>query len=112
MYTCPGHLADPGFATLVKDEAKGGAADVSPEEIAKVKAEWEEKQKAKKEKDKEDNKDKSQKGKESDKGREGKDTDKEKKEPKLSNDPAPASKSYERYILHRHFFASKSKRDL
>ncbi len=111
VYTCPGHLIDPGFATLVKDEAKSASPDVSPEEIAKVKAEWEKNQKAKKEHEsdkKEDNKEKDQKGKEI--GDKGKDTDREKKDGLNGSTSATGSgrstPSHERYILHRHFFAS------
>jgi len=108
VYTCPGHLIDPGFATLVKDEEKSASSDVSPEEIAKVKAEWEKNQKAKKErerdKEKEDNKEKDQKGKEI--GDKTRDTDKEKNSSTSATASGRSTPSHERYILHRHFFAS------
>jgi AAA-ATPase Vps4-associated protein 1 len=44
LYTCPGHLSDQGFASLVSTSDVSKAV-VSAEEIAKVKAEWEEKEK-------------------------------------------------------------------
>ncbi|KAG9317628.1 VPS4-associated protein 1 [Chiua virens] len=56
FYTCPVHLTDRGFATRAPDpepDVKKDKGAVSAEEIAKVKQEWEEKQRLKKEKEKE-----------------------------------------------------------
>ncbi|KAJ2987861.1 hypothetical protein NUW54_g9301 [Trametes sanguinea] len=83
LYTCDTHLSDPGFASQVGTSSDGVGAGgakkmgLSPEEIAKVKAEWEERQKKKAEKAKE-------KEKEKEKDKDGKDSstaeDKDKKE--------------------------------
>ena len=64
LYTCDTHLSDPGFASQVGNANDGVGAGgakkmgLSPEEIAKVKAEYEERQKKKAEKAKEKDKDK------------------------------------------------------
>ncbi|KAF9057440.1 VPS4-associated protein 1 [Panaeolus papilionaceus] len=108
LYTCPTHLVDPGFASLVS-EPKATPA-ISAEEIAKVKAEWEEKQKKKAEKEKEKEKEKDEKDNSKDK-----DSDGEKKvasSSRTSASPAlpssaPATPSHERYALHRDFFAMR-----
>ena len=56
LYTCDAHLSDPGFASQVgaTNDAVGAGGvrkmGISPEEIAKVKAEWEDSQKKKAEK--------------------------------------------------------------
>ena len=56
LYTCDTHLSDPGFASQVgttNDGVGAGGAKkmgLSSEEIAKVKAEWEDRQKKKAEK--------------------------------------------------------------
>ncbi|KAI0751484.1 VPS4-associated protein 1 [Daedaleopsis nitida] len=117
LYTCDTHLADPGFASQVgttDDGVGAGGAKkmgLSPEEIAKVKAEWEDRQKKKAEKAKENEADK-------DKGKEGTDQDKEAKDkkatspspgawspPTASASPAPATPTHQRYTLHRDIFA-------
>lgn len=101
LYACPGHLTDPGFATLVStsDVPK---VTISAEEIAKVKAEWEEKEKKRKEKEKEKAKEK-----EKEKDSDNKAGEKEgSKSPKIPATPPPA---HERYTLHRDFFSSEYK---
>jgi hypothetical protein len=119
IYVCPGHLTDLNFASRVEDETK---SQVTTEEISKVKAEWEEKQRRKKEKEKEAakaEKEKKDEGKKDegkkDEGQENKNKADDKKEdkpnpritmPSASAAPAPA---HERYILHRDFFASTLK---
>lgn len=114
LYTCPGHLSDPGFATLV------GTGDVpkvaiSAEEIAKVKAEWEEKEKKRKEKEKAKEKEGKEKGEEKEKAKDSdnKAGDKEKegsKSPKVPATPTtPPLPAHERYTLHRDFFSSEYK---
>jgi hypothetical protein len=48
LYTCEAHLSDSGFATELVDPASASKAAVSKEEIARVKAEWEAKEAARK----------------------------------------------------------------
>lgn len=51
LYTCAVHLTDRGFATRAPEQVQEHKkVSVSPEEIAKVKQEWEEKQRQKKDK--------------------------------------------------------------
>ena len=80
---------------------------ISAEEIAKVKAEWEEKEKKKekeKEKAKEKDKEKDKDDKAGDKGKE------ESKSPKIPATPStPPPPAHERYTLHRNFFSSEYK---
>lgn len=117
LYTCDNHLSDPGFASQVgtsNDGVGAGAAQkmgLSSEEIAKVKAEWEERQKKKAEKAKEKG---DSKGKDKDK-----DTDKDPKNPdekekaskKVPGSLSPPSTTptptptHQRYTLHRDIFA-------
>jgi hypothetical protein len=120
LYTCPGHLEDRGFASILGgvDGAGGGRKmGLDDEEIAKVKEEWEQKQKAKLEKEKE--KEKAKKEKEKKEANEGdsKDKDKDKKESKRDESkypkipaslstPTPPTPTHERYALHRDYFAS------
>ncbi|RXW25830.1 hypothetical protein EST38_g46 [Candolleomyces aberdarensis] len=108
IYACPGHLSDANFATRIADAETSSAAksSVSPEEIAKIKQEWEEKQKKKqeKEKGKED-------GKEKENGKDKKSDAESSKEASKSPTPAPApttpaAPTHERYSLHRDFYAS------
>lgn len=108
LYTCPGHLSDEGFATLVSTSDTSKVV-VSAEEIAKVKAEWEEKEKKRKEKEKakekEKDKDKGSDDKAGDKGKE-----EESKSPKIPATPStPPPPAHERYTLHRNFFSSEYK---
>ncbi|PIL36880.1 hypothetical protein GSI_00570 [Ganoderma sinense ZZ0214-1] len=118
LYTCDTHLSDPGFASQVgstNDGVGAGGAKkmgLSPEEIAKVKAEYEERQKKRAEKAKEKEKEK-----EADK--DGKEEEKDAKESKktstpgaksppsssASPPPAPATSTHQRYTLHRDIFA-------
>ncbi|KAG6328808.1 hypothetical protein ID866_10282 [Astraeus odoratus] len=116
LYTCAIHLTDPGFATRVKDEVdtKVGA---SAEEIAKIKQEWEDKQRKKREKEKEKEKEKEEREKadkekedtkEKEKAADG-EVDKSKKpegSATASGQPAPSPKpTHERYVLHRDIFS-------
>lgn len=96
LYTCPGHLSDQGFASLVRDNPSPNTT-LTPEEIKKVKEEWEEKQKKKVEKEKQ--KEKEEKDKK---------TDDNTIKPVTPSRPGPATSTptHERYILHRDFFAS------
>jgi len=134
IYTCDSHLADTGFATriVVADTTQQppSAPKASPEEIQKVKEEWDARQKAKAERAKEQAK---EKGKEAG---EGKDKDKEKSSswfslpsipffgqdasdaPKpdsstqstipVQSTPAPSGPAkHERYALHRDIFGMR-----
>ncbi|EDR14189.1 uncharacterized protein LACBIDRAFT_305764 [Laccaria bicolor S238N-H82] len=96
VYTCPGHLSDQGFASLVRDSLSPSTT-LTPEEIKKVKEEWEEKQKKKAEKEKQ--KEKEEKDKTDD------DTTKPVAPSRLG--PAPSTPTHERYVLHRDFFAMR-----
>ncbi|RDB23252.1 hypothetical protein Hypma_009661 [Hypsizygus marmoreus] len=119
LYTCPGHLTDHGFATSLGgvDGAGGGRKmGLTDEEIAKVKEEWEEKQRKKMEKEKVE---KEKKEKEKDKDKDKKDGDRandkdskreESKSPKIPGSlsaPIPPTPAHERYALHRDFFAMR-----
>ncbi|KAI0723031.1 VPS4-associated protein 1 [Earliella scabrosa] len=114
LYTCDSHLSDPGFASQVGSTndgvgAGGAKMGLSPEEIAKVKAEWEERQKKKAERAKDKEKEKDKDGKEGeDKG--AKDTEKRstpgsRSPPSASASPAPSTPTHQRYTLHRDIFA-------
>ena len=104
LYTCPTHLTDRGFATPVGEASEGaqGARKLGmmPEEIAKVKEEWEEVQRKRAEKEKDKGKSLENQDKTG-----GQDTPKE-KERKPDSQPSPASPPHERYALHRDYFAS------
>ena len=105
FYACDSHLSDPGFASLVAPEIK----KVSEEEIAKVKAEWEEAQKKKKEKEKAKDKDKDKDKDEKDKAKgkeKEKSTDDDSKMPGALS-PTPSTPSHQKYTLHRDFFAMR-----
>jgi hypothetical protein len=102
LYTCPGHLSDSGFATLLDEEKK--TATVSAEEISRVKLEWEERQKlkgAEKEKEKDS-------GTKDNKNTEQQNADKSKKgiPPTLPSTTPSTPAAHERYILHPGIFAS------
>ncbi|KAH9850045.1 VPS4-associated protein 1 [Lenzites betulinus] len=117
LYTCDTHLTDPGFASQVgtsNDGVGAGAAQkmgLSPEEIAKVKAEWEERQKKKAEKAKEKSEDSKEKDKDTDK--DAKDSDEKKKAATKvpgslsppSTTPTPPTPTHQRYTLHRDIFS-------
>ncbi|KAI0363553.1 DUF1742-domain-containing protein [Pilatotrama ljubarskyi] len=112
VYTCDTHLSDPGFASQVgtsNDGVGAGGAKkmgLTPEEIAKVKAEWEERQKKKaekaKEKEKEKDKDKDANDTSDDKDK-GSGTETDKKVP--GSLPSPSTPTHQRYTLHRDIFA-------
>ena len=116
LYTCPVHLEDPNFATLLGDSGDGVSAGaskklgLSAEEIEKVKEEWMERQRKKekgggkeKEKEKETEKEKEKK--------EGADraTSMDQYKPANVAAPAPTSRpaTHKRYALHRDFFAMR-----
>lgn len=103
LYTCTVHLSDHGFATRVLEPESENKIGISVEEIARLREEWEEKQRRKKEKEKVD-KDKTADGeKKEDDGR----SEKSSKVPGSlptsgSLTPRP---THEKYILHRDIFA-------
>ena len=104
LYTCDTHLTDPGFASSVS-ESSDGASGVrklgpSPEEIEKVKNEWEETQKRKQEKEKEKESEKKDKDKE-----EGKESLKDTKP--MASPPTPVARAptHQKFVLHRDMFA-------
>ncbi|EIN10374.1 DUF1742-domain-containing protein [Punctularia strigosozonata HHB-11173 SS5] len=121
VYTCDGHLKDPGFASPLDDGAVTPAqkAGLSAEEIAQVTKEWEERQKRKQQKAKEKEKE--------DKGDDKKDddTDKDKNEKPKERDSSKSSASaspkppgsaatspsptpsHAKYALHRDVFAMR-----
>lgn len=118
LYTCPTHLADRGFATPAGGTVDGARKPKSPpDEIAKVKEEWEEKQKKKAEqksqgKGEENEKSKEQdKAKEHDKGKDkAQDKGKDKEQAPETQDKEAESKpdtSHEQYTLHRDYFAMR-----
>jgi hypothetical protein len=111
IYTCVGHLSDPGFASEVKESGEATTNSVaSTEEIAKVKEEWEKKQREKREAKKASEKDKEKPGE-----KEGKDESKGANvktpgawsESTVSNTPTSTKPSHQRYTLHRDYFAMR-----
>ncbi|KAJ7667704.1 VPS4-associated protein 1 [Mycena polygramma] len=118
LYTCPTHLTDPGFASPFVDPAAATKPVLNPEDIGKVVAEWEDRQKRKKEKEKAD-KDKESKSsdKESkDKDTKGKDKAKDKDEEESTASPKlpgslspkpPSAPTHERFTLHRDMFTMR-----
>ncbi|PPQ92389.1 hypothetical protein CVT25_008739 [Psilocybe cyanescens] len=111
LYTCPIHLTDSGFATLISD-GDNEKSSISTEEIARVKAEWEEKQKKKLEKEKEKEKDKD-KNKDKETDTKDKDTKKETSKspqipgsPNASPSPSTSTVAHQRYVLNREIFSS------
>lgn len=114
LYTCDTHLSDPGFASQVGQASDGMGAGgakmgLSPEEIAKVKQEWEERQKKKQEKKKDKDASQDGDGKSNQKAESGE--EKSSKSPPSSVSPPPTvtsphtKPSHERYTLHRDIFA-------
>jgi hypothetical protein len=106
IYACIGHLTDPGFTSEVKESSEALKKPVlSAEEIAKVKEEYEEKQRKIREtkKAKEKDKDKPEET-------EGKDEGKDVKAPggrsPVSHTPTPTLQqpSHKRYTLHRDYY--------
>jgi hypothetical protein len=116
LYTCPGHLTDNNFASEVGESGDGvRGSGPSPEEILKVKEEWEERQKQKAEKAKERDaaKEKEKEGSKDEGGEKDKKESKatEVKTPKISgtptgSTPTPTS-THKRFALHRDFFAMR-----
>lgn len=109
IYTCDTHLTDPGFASRVGESNDGveGARKLglSPEEIAKVKQEWEDQQKRKKEKEaakKKEKDDKESADKEKQEGKEGKAPGAWTAASSSSSRPTPV---HQRFTLHRDMFA-------
>jgi AAA-ATPase Vps4-associated protein 1 len=123
LYTCPVHLTDPNFASPLgesNDGVAGGSRKMglSTEEIAKVKEEWEERQKKKLEKEqakKKEEESKKDKGKEKE-SEEGKKSEEKEKTAESNNmigslpsgvsTPTPTP-SHQRFTLHRDFFAMR-----
>ncbi|KAH0840097.1 DUF1742-domain-containing protein [Lanmaoa asiatica] len=130
LYTCPVHLTDRGFATRAPDpEPEPKKPSISPEEIAKVKQEWEAKQHPNK--DKVQGKEGGQVDGDEKNGTDGVQKDAEKKEgdgetkadgrqekkksantvliPSASPSEEPISRpTHERYVLHRDIFALRT----
>ncbi|KAM5534887.1 hypothetical protein V8D89_011442 [Ganoderma adspersum] len=118
LYTCDAHLSDPGFASQVGSSNDGVGAGgakklgLSPEEIAKVKAEYEERQKKKRvEKTKEKEADKDGKEDQEVDAKGGKKSStpasgtKSPPSSSASPSPGPATPTHQRYMLHRDIFA-------
>lgn len=104
LYTCPLHLDDRGFATKFKEDPEG-VKGVTEEEIARVKAEWEAKQKNKSAKDRD-----------RDKGapeRSSKDNEEQQISQQLQRNSHQTIGSrattliHDKYSLHRDFFAMR-----
>lgn len=111
LYTCESHLKDPGFASRIADDPPSKPG-LSAEEIAQVKADWEEKQKRKTEKGKEKEAEKG-KGDEKDGGKPKDETSKDKtttqtKVVSPAPTPTPQKPSHEKYALHRDMFALRT----
>jgi len=116
LYTCDTHLTDTGFASPVggSSDGVGGARKLalSPEEIAKVKKEWEDQQARKKEreatKEKEKDKEKEEKtksDKDKEERKEGKDSDEKSTNTASTTPPPPPTPTHQRFTLHRDMFA-------
>ncbi|KAG9124762.1 hypothetical protein FRC07_010304 [Ceratobasidium sp. 392] len=104
IYTCDTHLSDPGFATR-QASAASPTPSASPEEIAKIKEEWEAKQKRKKEQAEKEGGEKKE-GEEKDGGEKLKATT-----PKPAS-PAPVASGsttpkHDKYVLHRQFYTMR-----
>ena len=109
IYTCESHLKDPGFASQIAGDAPSKPG-LSAEEIAQVKADWEEKQKRKAEKAKEKEVEK-EKGDDKDGGKSKDESSKDKSTPKVTSPapaPTPQQPSHEKYALHRDMFALRT----
>ena len=109
LYTCPGHLEDRGFASSLGGHNEAGAGrkvEVTAEEIAKVKAEWEEKQKKLDKKANEKEKEKTADGDEAKAKRTSSQDASTSLKPAPASTPSPAP-THQRYALHADFFASK-----
>ncbi|KAK6605038.1 hypothetical protein H4I96_05620 [Botrytis cinerea] len=108
FYVCPSHLKDKGFATPIVDEAAIAAKKKKEmdDEVARVKQEFEEKQKRKKEKEisKKDEKEKNGEDKKDEGKKDEKKTDeKEKSETPASPAPSPTPDEEPRvFSLKRH----------
>ncbi|KAF9509476.1 hypothetical protein BS47DRAFT_1349146 [Hydnum rufescens UP504] len=109
LYTCETHLSDPGFATSLPP-SNPAPPKLSDPEIAKIKEEWEEKQRLNKAKEADKSKDEDT----TDKCK-GKDSPKESSATKSPNPsvplapiPAvPVASSHARFALHREIFAMR-----
>ncbi|KDQ64901.1 hypothetical protein JAAARDRAFT_118413 [Jaapia argillacea MUCL 33604] len=121
IYSCDGHLKDPGFASPIGESSDGVGAGgakkmgLSAEEIAKVKEDWEERQKKKKEKEKEKAKAKEGDDKGDSKDKEAKDEKQDTTTPKspgsfpsTPSTPTPSSTpTHQQFTLHRDIFAMR-----
>ena len=112
LYTCPVHLTDPGFATALGESNDGTAGGprkmgLSAEEIAKVKEEWEERQKKRLEKEKAKQKEEDSKKDKSDDKKADKETTTEPKAEAPASAPTTPTPSHQRFTLHRDFFAMR-----
>lgn len=102
MYTCESHLKDPSFASRIEDKSLSKPElTLSADEVAQVKADWEERQKRKSDKAKEKGEEKGEgDGKDSGKSKDHKD----KTATSSTLAPSPQQPPHERYALHRDIF--------
>ncbi|KAF7940868.1 hypothetical protein BTUL_0086g00050 [Botrytis tulipae] len=113
FYVCPSHLKDKGFATPIIDEAAIAAKKKKEmdDEIARVKQEFEEKQKRKKEKEtsKKDEKEKDSEDKKDEEKKDEKKTDgKEKSDTPVSPAPSPTADEEPRvFSLKKAFYQQR-----
>jgi len=106
FYTCEPHLKDPGFASRIADDPSSKPG-LSAEEIAQVKADWEERQKRKTDKGKEKEAENSR-GDDKDGGKPKDEASKDKTSQTPPKVASPAPPSHEKYTLHRDMFALRT----
>ncbi|CAE6409297.1 unnamed protein product [Rhizoctonia solani] len=111
IYTCDTHLSDPGFATLQASSVPS-TPSANAEEIAKIKAEWEAKQKKKQEQAEKDKKEGEDKKDEDKKDEDKKEGEKEKTMSPKPASPAPTASGsttpkHDKYVLHRQFYTMR-----
>ncbi|KAF8607639.1 DUF1742-domain-containing protein [Ceratobasidium sp. AG-I] len=110
VYTCDTHLSDPNFAVL-QAPAPSASPSVNAEEIARIKEEWEAKQKRKKEEAEKAKKEAEEK-KDGEKDKKDETTEKAKVASPKPASPAPvasgsATPKHDKYVLHRQFFTMR-----
>ncbi|KAF5393889.1 hypothetical protein D9757_000288 [Collybiopsis confluens] len=108
FYTCDTHLSDRGFATSVS-ESTSGARKPSPEEVAKVKEEWDEKQDRKRKSEEEKEKEQAEKDGDSEKQKDKESSPKAPKPPGSLPSPSPSTPpaGHQRFTLHRDLFSMR-----
>ncbi|KAF7331881.1 Proteasome endopeptidase complex [Mycena kentingensis (nom. inval.)] len=113
LYTCDLHLQDPGFASESVQTPPPSTPTVSQEDVGKAIAQWEDRQKRKKEKEEEekkketkDDKDANKHDPKTDKADTKTDTTKLSSPPPYgAASPKPAGASHQKYVLHRDIFS-------